>query len=141
APEPPTTDRPRRGAARARVARRRRRLRRGRLRRRAARPRRPARCAGPQPRHGEPLVTTPRSLLVLLAALAGAAGAAPAASASALRAPSLQAPAPDAVVDHVPAVSWGRVAHAGVYEAEIAADRNFGSVERSVKTQNTAATV
>src|SRR4051794_29574464 len=61
-------------------------------------------------------------LVVLLAALAtGAAATGP-------KAPRLQSPAPDARVGSVPAFSWAPVRGAALYEFQLSADADFGSI-------------
>ena len=68
------------------------------------------------------------------------------AAAKTLRAPAPQQPAGDAEVAAIPAFRWQAVRGATLYEFQLAADRNFGSIalgrgRGSFRTGNTAATI
>src|SRR5919107_901655 len=79
-------------------------------------------------------------LLSALACSAAALVLAAPAQAGTLAAPRLQRPADGVTAAALPAVTWGRVAHAASYEVQIAADSGFGSLlgGRSLTTGNTA---
>jgi hypothetical protein len=79
--------------------------------------------------------------------LAGSAALAltvvPAASAATLKPPAARSPANGAVVESVPAFTWGDVRSAAQYEFQVAADKGFGSIvdKGAFRTRNTAATL
>lgn len=71
---------------------------------------------------------------VLLAPVAGA-------SAATLKPPTLNAPGNESTVEASPTLTWNSVKNAAIYEFQLSADRQFGSLAHSVKTKNTAATL
>jgi len=60
---------------------------------------------------------------------------------AALTAPKLESPGEGSAVQASPTLTWRQVTGAAQYEFQLAADRQFGSVQHSVKTKNTAATL
>lgn len=62
-------------------------------------------------------------------------------SAATLKAPTLNAPGNESTVEASPTLTWNSVKSAAVYEFQLSADRQFGSLAHSLKTRNTAATL
>ena len=81
---------------------------------------------------------TCRALAVMAAALLAPATVA---SAATLKPPTLNAPGNESTVEASPTLTWNSVKSAAVYEFQLSADRQFGSLAHSVKTKNTAATL
>jgi hypothetical protein len=80
---------------------------------------------------------------LVAAAVAVAGVCAPGAQAATLKAPAPQAPADQAAVQAIPAFTWSRVSGAAMYELQVAADDDFGSIVAggSIDTGNTAGTL
>jgi len=84
-----------------------------------------------------------RSITSLLAAtvMATCACAGASAQAATLKAVPLETPVSAAIVEASPTFTWRPVKGAGSYEFQLSSDRLFGSINQTIKTLNTAATL